>query len=75
MFIPDASLPSIREEREDHFLFYPSPSGFQILPLTGFGGIWLSEITGKDAFVTLTPEAAANLMAEFYLNEQSPTLD
>jgi hypothetical protein len=75
MFVPDASLPTIRQESNKHFFLYPSASGFSVIPLTGFGGVWLSEITGRDADVTLTRDAAINLLLEFYSNESSPTLD
>lgn len=75
MFIPDASLPPVRKESKDHFVLYSSQAGISVLPLTGFGGVWLSEITGKDQDVTLTPDAACCLLLELYAAESSPTLD
>lgn len=74
MFIPDASLPPVRKESAAHFYLYSTASGISVLPLTGFGGVWLSEVTGRDSDVTLTRDAAACLMIELY-TEESPTLD
>lgn len=75
MFVPDASLPSIRVESREHFVLYSNRDGISVLPLTGFGGCWLSEVLGRDAEVTIPHEAALNLMLEFYVSEKSPTLD
>jgi hypothetical protein len=75
MFIPDASLPPVRKEDSSHFLLYPTATGISILPLTGFGGVWMSEVLGKDSEVLVTRDAAACFMLELYAAESSPTLD